>query len=155
MELTAGSGGEIVSDDKPSKREGQMLDANTAGKFIKDMEAGLRDEELMEKHGFQGDTFYRYKAAAMDFLAKEKSSSEKTKRSIKARQFLHDVSDDMEDQALMEKYRVTQRQLQSLFRQLIHAGLMTPLELANRLKVTKSQVTEAFVEMGKAVKELD
>jgi len=33
--------------------------------------------------------------------------------------------------------------------------LMGPLELGNRLAMTTSQVREAFVEMGKAVKELD
>ena len=56
---------------------------------------------------------------------------------------------------LMVKYNLLPRHLQSAFRQIINAGLITPLELSNRLKITKSQVREAFVEMGKAIKELD
>lgn len=123
--------------------------------FIKDVEAGVRDESLMTKYGLSGATFYRYKAAAKDYLAKERAASEKSKLKINAQRFLYDVKAHMDDQALMEKYHITQRQLQSLFRQLIETGLMSPLELANRLKVTQSQVTEAFVEMGKAIKELD
>ena len=39
--------------------------------------------------------------------------------------------------------------------QIIKSGLMGPLELGNRLAMTTSQVSEAFVEMGKAVRELD
>ncbi len=131
------------------------MDANTTEEFLKDVEAGVRDEELMTKYGLRRAAFYKHKAAAKDFLKKKKSASEKPKLRINARRFLIDVRAHMDDQALMEKYHVTQRQLQSLFRQLIEAGLMSALELANRLKVTKSQVMEAFVETGKAIKELD
>lgn len=131
------------------------MDGNTTGKFLKDVEAGLRDEELMTKYGLQGAAFYKHKAAAKDLLAREKSSPENSKRRIKARQLLHDNRAHMDDQALMEKYHVTKRQLQNLFRKLIEAGLMTPQQLADHLRVTTSQVTEAFVEMGKTVKELD
>jgi len=128
---------------------------STREEFIKDVEAGIRDEELMIKYGLPRDTFYRYKAIVRDYLAREKTTSERPKRRIDARPFLEDVKAYMDDQALMEKYGLTQRQLQKLFRQLIEAGLMSPLELANRLKVTQSQVAEAFVEMGKAIDELD
>jgi hypothetical protein len=61
----------------------------------------------------------------------------------------------MDDEALMTKYDLVPRQLQSIFRQLISAGLMTPMELSTRLSITKSQVREAFLEMGKAVSDLD
>jgi hypothetical protein len=131
------------------------LDANTSDQFITDVKAGVPDEELMDKYGLQGDAFYRHKAAALDFLAKQKSAPEKAKVTISGRKFLSDVKAHLDDEALMEKYHVNQRQLQSLFRQLIEADLISPLELANRLRVTTSQVTEAFVEMGKAIKELD
>lgn len=131
------------------------MDAHTSDEFIKDVKAGVRDEALMTKYGLRGDAFYKHKAAAKDFLEKKKSASENPKLRINARRFLNDVRAHMDDQALMEKYHITQRQLQSLFRQLIEAGLMSTSELANRLKVTKSQVMEAFVEMGKAIKELD
>ena len=109
----------------------------------------------MKKYGLQGDAFYRHKAAALDVLAKQKVATEKAKVKINGRKFLYDIKAGMDDEALMEKYKVSKRQLQSLFRQLIESDLTTPLELANRLRVTTSQVTEAFVEMGKGVKELD
>ncbi len=61
----------------------------------------------------------------------------------------------MSDNELMEKYLLTRRALQSALRQLIELRLATPMELSNRLSITTSQVREAFVEMGKAIKELD
>ena len=128
---------------------------NITREFINDVEAGVQDKDLMRKYKIPRGSFHRYKAVAKDFLAREKSALEKATQKISARRFLHDVKAYMDDEALMEKYHVTQRQLQSLFRQLIEAGLITPLEIANRLKVTQSQVTEAFVEMGKAIKEID
>ena len=61
----------------------------------------------------------------------------------------------MGDDELIVKYFLTRRGLQSALRQLIKLGLATPQELSNRLSITTSQVREAFVEMGKAIKELD
>ena len=61
----------------------------------------------------------------------------------------------MDDEALMIRYGLQPRQLQNAFRQIINAGLATPMELSKRLSITKSQVTDAFKEMGKAVAELD
>ena len=59
----------------------------------------------------------------------------------------------MDDQALMIKYGLSFRQLQRLFRKIIIGGFIAPLELAERLCVTKSQVSEAFVEMKKGPKD--
>jgi hypothetical protein len=72
-----------------------------------------------------------------------------------AKEFLTDIRSGMDDEALMIRYGLQPRQLQSAFRQVINAGLATPLELSRRLSITKSQVREAFVEMGKAIGELD
>lgn len=123
--------------------------------FIRDVKAGMSDDFLQEKYAIFGKKFFIYKAAVKDFLAKEKEKDVKGQRKISAKQFIKDVRDQMDDDGLMIKYNLTTRQLQSLFRQLIEAGLFTPLQLSNRLKITKSQVTEAFAEMGKAVRELD
>ncbi|MGB6068398.1 MAG: hypothetical protein WBG50_26610 [Desulfomonilaceae bacterium] len=138
-----------------TRKQGQSVDKTTAQQLVEDIEAGFGDADLMKGYGLTPVVFYKYKAAVRDSEAREKATSQTPKLRINARRFLHDVKAYMDDQALMEKYGVTQRQLQSLFRQLIEAGLMSPLELANRLKVTQSQVTEAFVEMGKAIEELD
>jgi hypothetical protein len=68
---------------------------------------------------------------------------------------LADIKSGMDDEQLMIKYDLLPRQLQSVFRQIINAGLSTPMEMSQRLSITKSQVREAFVEMGKAIRELD
>jgi len=122
--------------------------------FVQDVRDGLSDTALQSKYRLSSKKFYLYKATVLDFIAKEHAQKSK-KIEIHAKQFLVDIWSGMEDDALMVKYNLLPRHLQSAFRQLINAGLITPLELSNRLRITKSQVREAFVEMGKAIKELD
>jgi hypothetical protein len=131
--------------------------ANTkARQFVADVRAKISDETLQEKYGFSRKKFYFYKASALDIIAKE-DAQRKHKRSIKvsAKEFLIDIRSGMDEEALMIRYGLEPRQLQSAFRQIINAGLATPMELSKRLSITKSQVREAFVEVGKAIKELD
>ncbi len=127
-----------------------------ARQFVADVRAKISDETLQEKYGFSRKKFYFYKASALDIIAKE-DAQRKHKRSIKisAKEFLIDIRAGMDEEALMIKYCLLPRQLQSAFRQIINAGLATPMELSKRLSITKSQVREAFVEVGKAIKELD
>lgn len=127
---------------------------NTTVQFLRDIMAGMGDEALMQKYKLAGKKFYLYKAAAMDYLAKQRAQRAE-KRKISAKQILADLNAGMDDEGLMIKYEITQRQLQTIFRQIIGAGLATPMELSRRLSITKSQVSEAFVEMGTAIKELD
>jgi hypothetical protein len=127
----------------------------TTAKFLKDIQSGLSDELLQRKYNLSGRKFYLYKAAALDFLAKKKAEHSLTKRKISAKQVLNDITSGIDDQGLMTKYGLSSRQLQSIFRQIISAGLATPMELSDRLSITKSQVTEAFQEVGKAIRELD
>ncbi|HTY24534.1 MAG TPA: hypothetical protein VMC85_15460 [Desulfomonilaceae bacterium] len=123
--------------------------------FVRDVRIGLSDAALQGKYDIPSNKFYLYKATALDFIAKEDARKTKKKIKINAKQFLVDIWSGMDDEALMAKYKLIPRHLQSAFRQIINAGLITPLELSNRLQITKSQVREAFVEMGKAVRELD
>jgi len=130
--------------------------ANTkARQFVADVRAKISDETLQKKYGFSRRKFYFYKASALDIIAKE--DAQKPKRSIKigAKEFLIDIRAGMDEEALMIRYGLEPRQLQSAFRQIINAGLATPMELSKRLSITKSQVREAFVEVGKAIAELD
>jgi hypothetical protein len=127
------------------------LTKNTAQQLVADIDSGIPDADLMAKYRLQPEVFYRYKAAVKDSLAQKNTASERSKLSLDAHQILDDLRAHMDDQSLMMKHNLTQRQLQGVFRQLIHEGLIAPLEIANRLKVTKSQVTEAFVEMGKDI----
>ena len=126
-----------------------------AANFVKDVQSGMTDEDLQKKYKVFGQKFTFYKAAALDIIARDKLQRDWKKRKIKAQDFLEDIKAGMDIDGLMAKHLLTQRQLQSALRQLIKLGLATPLELSNRLSITTSQVTEAFVEMGKAVKELD
>ena len=123
--------------------------------FVLDVRVGLSDAALQGKYDIPSKKFYLYKATALDIIAKEDAQKTKNKIKINAKQFLVDIWSGMDDEALMAKYKLLPRHLQSAFRQIINAGLITPLELSNRLQITKSQVREAFVEMGKAVRELD
>ena len=126
----------------------------TAENFIKDVASGMTDEDLQKKYRVSGRKFTLYKATALDIVAKNKRKNP-SKRKLKAREFLKDVKMGMSDNELMGKYHLTRRALQSALRQLIELRLATPMELSNRLSITTSQVREAFVEMGKAIKELD
>jgi hypothetical protein len=128
---------------------------DSAQQFVDDISAGLTDTVIQEKHGIYGPKYYVYKAAAKDFIRRQKRSEATVKRKINGRQFLNDIRDNMDEGSLMVKYRLTPRQLQALFRQLISGGYATAQELSGRLKITKSQVTEALAEVGKAIRELD
>ena len=123
--------------------------------FVADVRAGLSDAFLQSKYGLSGHKYYLHKATALDIIAKERAQESKKQIEIKAKQFLVDIRSGMDDEALMIKHNLLPRHLQSAFRKIIEAGLITPLELSNRLQITRSQVREAFVEMGKAVRELD
>jgi DNA-binding MarR family transcriptional regulator len=79
----------------------------------------------------------------------------KPKLTIKASEVLDDIRAGMDDEAFMIKYSLTYRQLQRLFRKMIMGGFISPLELAERLCVTQSQVTEALGQVNKAIDELD
>jgi hypothetical protein len=126
-----------------------------AAQFVADVRARMSDGDLQSKYGLSREKFYLYKASALDIIAKEDEKNSEPRVRISAKQFLKDIRSGMDDEALMIKYKLAPRQLQSAFRQIINAGLATPMELSRRLSITKSQVREAFVEIGKAIEELD
>jgi hypothetical protein len=126
-----------------------------ARQFVADVRARISDETLQKKYGFSSKKFYLYKASALDIIEKENRQKTKRRIVIDAKKFLTDIRCGMDDEALMIRYGIQPRQLQNAFRQIINAGLASPLELSKRLSITKSQVREAFVEVGKAIAELD
>jgi uncharacterized protein (DUF433 family) len=79
----------------------------------------------------------------------------KPKLKISANEVLTDIRSGMDDDALMKKYKLNFRQLQRLFRKMIQGGFISPIELAQRLCVTKSQVTDAINMAERAIEELD
>ena len=123
--------------------------------FIADVKAGMSDEDLRIKYELSERRLVLCKASALDVIAKERAREFRAKRKIDAPAFLADVKSGVSHEDLMAKYSLTRRELQSVFRQIIEAGLATVMELSEHLSVTESQVREAFREMGKAISELD
>jgi hypothetical protein len=72
---------------------------------------------------------------------------------VSAHDVVEDIKSGMDDEALMIKYGLSYRQLQRLYRKVIIGGFIPPMELAQRLCVTKSQVGEAFVDLRKGTKD--
>ncbi|HMK34928.1 MAG TPA: hypothetical protein VK463_07680 [Desulfomonilaceae bacterium] len=132
-----------------------IAEGTRAHEFVQDVKAGMNDAALQTKYGLSSKKFYFYKATAMDIIAKQQQENAKSRRKISAKKVLGDIRSGMEDDQLMTKYDLSPRQLQTVLRQIINAGLATPMEMSGRLSITKSQVREAFVEMGKAIRELD
>ncbi|AFM24492.1 hypothetical protein [Desulfomonile tiedjei] len=66
------------------------------------------------------------------------------KRKIRAKDMVHDIREGLSDSQLIEKYGLTSRGLQYIFRKLVQTGLMTDLEFFERSKLTESEVFRAF-----------
>jgi hypothetical protein len=63
------------------------------------------------------------------------------KREIKAREALQDIRHGMNDLELMEKYRITDKGIRSLFMKLVAVGLLSPDEIDRRDATFVSTVT--------------
>ena len=59
------------------------------------------------------------------------------------------------EQAIMEKYNLSRKQLEMVLRKLLDADLITHMQLYERTSLSDTQVTRAFVEAESAIKELD
>lgn len=138
----------MKTKSKLSREEGRQ--------FIQDVKVGMSDEDLTKKYGLSGKMLILHKMAAKDRIDRmaEREAGNKL-RSISAKQLLSDLRAGLDNDELMLRHELSPRQLQQALRQIIAAKLMTPIELANRLSITKSQVTEAFQEVEKAMKELE
>ncbi len=76
-------------------------------------------------------------------------------RKVKANDVARDVQGGMGDTLLMDKYHLNPKQLESVLRKLVDADLITHMQLYERTSLSDSQITRAFIEAEKAVKELD
>ena len=73
---------------------------------------------------------------------------------IKAAEFIRDFRSGMGDHALMAKYELTQGQLDRLFDELSRRNLISDSQVEDRLDITDSQITRAFVEAKEGSEEL-
>jgi hypothetical protein len=77
------------------------------------------------------------------------------KRTINAKMVARDVQAGMGDTLLMKKYQLSAKQLESVLRKLVDADLISHLQLYERTSLSDTQITKAFVEAQRAVRELD
>lgn len=112
--------------------------------FARDVEEGLSDEELKEKYRMSDRTLVIHKVAISGRRHRSTPAVPGRRRKVSAVELVNDIRSGMDEDAMKEKYGLTSRELQRLFRRIISAGLMTAQELADRLKITESQLTEVF-----------
>lgn len=67
-----------------------------------------------------------------------------SKKSVKASEVLKDIKAGMTDAALMEKYGLTEKGLESLFRKLLDGGLLKQSELDNRKALLEKAIELAW-----------
>ncbi|MEW6110916.1 MAG: hypothetical protein AB1664_02215 [Thermodesulfobacteriota bacterium] len=147
---------------KPESETPTSMDASKrlrgaeAADFVRDVKAGMDDEALAEKYDLRGKAFQSHKIAALNLLGQRKGvKAGKPSLKIRSGDVVKDIRAGLDNEELKEKYQLSPRQLQSLFRKIIDAKLMSPLELASRLSVTPSQVSDVISDIQDAIKELD
>jgi anti-anti-sigma regulatory factor len=69
------------------------------------------------------------------------------KIAISARQILEDLASNLSDRQLMEKHGLSKRGLGSLFRKLLHRGLVTRRYLARRMGIETAELTRSLAGM--------
>lgn len=130
------------------------LEGKVADDFIMDVMQGVDDVALKEKYGVSTLELVLLKGAAREIVERRRQESARARR-VSAREFLREIRSGADEEALKSKFNLTSRQYQTLLRELINAGIATPLELSNRLSVTQSQVEEVLREWEAASKLLD
>jgi len=127
------------------------LSEDRTKEFIEDVKGGMSDDQLEDKYRLGGRKLVLAKAVAKEYLAKQEADAPESKPKVNAREILADVKSGLNNDALMWKYSLTARQLQSVFRKIIGSGLATPMELSDRLSITTSQIVETFADVEKAI----
>jgi hypothetical protein len=79
------------------------------------------------------------------------AKSEKPKIKVNTRSVLQDLRKGLDDQVIMEKYSLSLRQLQKLYRKMIKSGMLTPMEVSDRLCVTTSQIANTFKQAAQLI----
>ena len=72
-----------------------------------------------------------------------------SKRKIRGQDVARDIHEGMGDSALMYKYGLSPKQLETVLRKLLSADLITHMQLYERTTLSDSQITKAFVEAEK------
>ncbi len=75
-------------------------------------------------------------------------------RKINSKAVAKDIHAGMGDNALMEKYNLTCKQLEDVLRRLVDVGLPDHMQLYERTSLSDSVVTKAFVDIQKVTDEI-
>ena len=74
--------------------------------------------------------------------------------SIKAKEFVRDVKDLMDDSGLMAKYGLSADQLQRVFKQMIDMDLLSQDQIRVRAQLSDSRITQAFLDVHNESEEI-
>jgi hypothetical protein len=74
---------------------------------------------------------------------------------IKAREIAADVHSGLGDTVMMQKYRLSAKQLEGVLRKLVEVDLISYMQLYERTSLSDSQITKAFVDSERAQEELN
>lgn len=77
------------------------------------------------------------------------------KRRVKAKHLVSDIEKGISDDAIMNKYNLTPRQLEYLLQRLVETGAIQEMKLWERTSLSSTQVTKAFVDVQRSISELD
>ncbi len=178
--LDAATSGDMARDNGEEKKEAQVVDRSIASAGsepifkLSAVPSVVRDEEQSKEPASPDlqDEAAKTKVAVNDLIDLPAAHNQNTllheapaavdatedslvtKRMIRAKEIAKDVHAGMGDTPLMEKYSISTKQLNDLLRKLLDANLITDMQLYERTSLSDSQVTKAFVETGKAIKEL-
>ena len=72
-----------------------------------------------------------------------------SKRKIQGKDVARDIHEGMGDSALMYKYDLSRKHLETILRKLLAADLISHMQLYERTTLSDSQITKAFVEAEK------
>jgi hypothetical protein len=76
------------------------------------------------------------------------------KRKIRAKEVAQDIYAGMGDTPLMEKYDLSAKQLETVLRKLVEADLIDHMQLYERTTLSDTQITKAYVDTQRHIKEL-
>ena len=73
------------------------------------------------------------------------------KPTISRKKFLNDVQAGINDVQLMEKYKLAANQLEHMLERLLDSGQVTQKDLEDRMSITESSITRAFVDVQRSM----
>ena len=77
-----------------------------------------------------------------------------SKRKIKAKRFVRDLRNGMDDRELMDKYALSEEQLHKVLHRLVDAGTIDEMELFMRTYLSDGFMTRTFGDTQSAMKEM-